>query len=456
MVDQLPNAGREKEMLEAMGMSSMDDLFSNIPDGIRRVGPLPLPDPQSEEEIWADAQRILGANVSLDDRPSFLSAGLSRNFVPSVVGMLATRGEFLTSYTPYQPEVSQGMLQAMWEFQTMICELVGLPISNVSMYDASTAAAEAITCAVRVNNRKALQKDVVYISSLVPPHRMSVIRNYTIGAGIEIRTIEHDDSGNLLLPSAESAAGSCAVYVEQPNSLGIVDIGLAELKSLIGDGTTLIVGIDAVSLGVLEPPGKWGADMVVGEGQPFGIGPTFGGPIYGIFACTEKYLRQMPGRIVGQSWDTDGNLAFTLTLSTREQHIRRHRATSNICSNETLIALMGAIHMSLLGPEGLERLALRVAAATEATKRSISVIDSVDLVNPGASHFREFAIRVPGNASDALLHLDSNGVLGGLDLGIWWEGMSDCILVGADERTSEDDIAALRDGLRSWTKEVSG
>ena len=456
MVDQLPNAGREHEMLEAMGMSSMDDLFSNIPVGIRRAEPLPLPDPQSEEEIWADAQRILGSNVSLDDRPSFLSAGLSRNFVPSVVGMLATRGEFLTSYTPYQPEVSQGMLQAMWEFQTMICELVDLPISNVSMYDASTAAAEAITCAVRVNNRKALQKDIVYISSLVPPHRMSVIRNYTIGAGIEIRTIEHDDSGNLLLSSAESATGSCAVYVEQPNSLGIVDIGLTELKSIIGDETSLIVGIDAVSLGVLEPPGKWGADMVVGEGQPFGIGPTFGGPIYGIFACSEKYLRQMPGRVVGQSGDTEGSLAFTLTLSTREQHIRRHRATSNICSNETLIALMGAIHMSLLGPEGLERLALRVAASTEATKRSISRINSVELVNPESSNFREFAIRVPGSASDALLHLDSNGVIGGLDLGMWWEGMSDCILVGVDERTSEDDIAALHDGLRGGIEEVCG
>ena len=456
MVDQLPNAGREHEMLEAMGMSSMDDLFSNIPVGIRRAEPLPLPDPQSEEEIWADAQRILGSNVSLDDRPSFLSAGLSRNFVPSVVGMLATRGEFLTSYTPYQPEVSQGMLQAMWEFQTMICELVDLPISNVSMYDASTAAAEAITCAVRVNNRKALQKDIVYISSLVPPHRMAVIRNYTIGAGIEIRTIEHDDSGNLLLSSAESATGSCAVYVEQPNSLGIVDIGLTELKSIIGDETSLIVGIDAVSLGVLEPPGKWGADMVVGEGQPFGIGPTFGGPIYGIFACSEKYLRQMPGRVVGQSWDTEGSLAFTLTLSTREQHIRRHRATSNICSNETLIALMGAIHMSLLGPEGLERLALRVAASTEATKRSISRINSEELVNPESSNFREFAIRVPGSASDALLHLDSNGVIGGLDLGMWWEGMSDCILVGVDERTSEDDIAALHDGLRGWIEEVCG
>jgi len=452
MVDQLPNLGRESEMLEIMGLSSIDDMFSNIPEGIRRSDPLPLPEPQTEEEIWADAQRILGKNVSLDDRPSFLSAGLSRNFVPSVVSMLATRGEFLTSYTPYQPEVSQGMLQAMWEFQTMISELVGLPISNVSMYDASTAAAEAITCAVRVNNRKATKKDVVFVSSLVPPHRMSVIRNYTEGAGIEIRTFEHDESGKVSLNSLASASGCCAVYVEQPNSLGIVDTGLLEIKSIIGEDTSLIVGIDAVSLGIIEPPGKWGADIVVGEGQPFGIGPTFGGPIYGIFACSENYLRQMPGRIVGQSWDSDGKLAFTLTLSTREQHIRRHRATSNICSNETLIALMGAIHMSLLGPEGLERLSLRIAAATESTRRAITRIDSVELAYPDSSHFRELAIRVPGKASNALQYLDSIGVIGGLDLGTWWDGMSDCILLGVDERTSESDIEELTSGLSRWTE----
>tara|TARA_B100000959_G_scaffold283162_2_gene351374 strand:+ start:1342 stop:2712 length:1371 start_codon:yes stop_codon:yes gene_type:complete len=455
MVDQLPNIGREREMLDAMGLSSIDELFSNIPSSIMRNDPLPLPEPQTEEEIWADAQRILGSNISLDDRPSFLSAGLSRNFVPSVVPMLATRGEFLTSYTPYQPEVSQGMLQAMWEFQTMVSELVGLPVSNVSMYDASTAAAEAITCAVRVHNRKAKQKDVVYVSGLVPPHRMSVIQNYTLGAGIEIRILEHDESGHIDVSAVASAEGACAVYVEQPNTLGIIDEGLMQIKSMIGDGTSLIVGVDAVSLGLVEPPGYWGADMVVGEGQPFGIGPTFGGPIYGIFACSETYIRQMPGRIVGQSWDSEGKLAFTLTLSTREQHIRRHKATSNICSNETLIALMGSIHMSLLGPEGLQRLAIRVAAATEETKRSITQIKSIELVNPDSSHFRDFAIRLPGKASEALDYLDSREVIGGLDLGIWWEDLSNCILIGVDERTTNEDIMALCDGLSAWTEEVA-
>ncbi len=234
-MDQLPNLGREQEMLDSMGLKSIDDLFSDIPQGVRRVDPLPLREPQSEEEIWADAQHLLGANIDLDSRPSFLSAGLARNFVPTMVPMLATRGEFLTSYTPYQPEVSQGMLQAMWEFQTMVSELVGLPVSNVSMYDASTAAAEAITCAVRVKGRKATQKGVVYVSQFVPPHRLSVIENYTQGVGIELRTLEHDSNGRVNLDAASSAEGACAVYVEQPNAFGELDEGITRLKEIIGE-----------------------------------------------------------------------------------------------------------------------------------------------------------------------------------------------------------------------------
>jgi glycine dehydrogenase subunit 1 len=441
-------------MLSEMGMNSLDELFSDIPKDIRRDTPLPLRGPQSEEEIWADAQRLLGANVSLDDRPSFLAAGLARNFVPTMVGMLATRGEFLTSYTPYQPEVSQGMLQAMWEFQTMVSELVGLPVANVSMYDASTAAAEAITCAVRVHRRKSTQKNIVYVSMFVPPQRLEVIRNYTQGSGLEIRILEHLEDGHIDMNSAAKAAGCCAVYVEQPSAFGILDPGLMDLKAVIGEETALIVGVDVVSLGIVEPPGNWGADIVVGEGQPFGIGPTAGGPIYGIFACGERYTRQMPGRIVGLTRDVDGKRAFTLTLSTREQHIRRHRATSNICSNETLIALMGAMHMALLGPRGIERLALRVASATEVTKRAVASIDGITLVDPQACNFREFAVKLPGEASDALTYLDANGVLGGFDLGVWWDGMSTCLLIGADERTSESDIEALVAGLSSWLEEV--
>ena len=379
-MDQLPNLGREQEMLDIMGISSMKDLFEDIPVEIRSEGILPLPPPQTEEEILMDAERLLGANVNLDSRPSFISAGLSRNFVPSMVPMIATRGEFLTSYTPYQPEVSQGMLQAMWEFQTMISELVGLPISNVSMYDASTSAAEAITCAVRVKSKKGEMPITGYVSELIRPHRMSVIENYTQGVGIDIRKIPHDEDGFLDLNAATQASGSCAIYVEQPNAFGILDEGLLKLREVVGDKTAIIVGVDVTSLGLVEPPGNWGADIVVGEGQPFGIGPTAGGPIYGIFACKKDFLRLMPGRIVGQSIDTEGKTAYTLTLSTREQHIRRHRATSNICSNETLIALMGAMHMALLGPVGLETLSTRILSSTRTVSYTHLTLPTSDLV----------------------------------------------------------------------------
>tara|TARA_B100001758_G_scaffold20714_1_gene14588 strand:- start:4203 stop:5534 length:1332 start_codon:yes stop_codon:yes gene_type:complete len=441
-------------MLSVMGLNSIDELFSNIPEEVRRKEPLPLPAPQSEEEIWRDAQHLLGSNVDLDSRPSFLSAGLSRNFVPTMVGMLATRGEFLTSYTPYQAEVSQGMLQAMWEFQTMISELVNLPISNVSMYDASTSAAEAITCAVRVHNKKAIQKDTIYVSELVPPHRMSVIENYVQGSGINLNILKHDKNGHLDINAAKIANGSCAVYVEQPNSFGILDEGLMQLKEIIGNNTALIVGVDAVSLGLVSPPGDWGADIVVGEGQPFGIGPTFGGPIYGIFACNDNYIRQMPGRIVGLTHDTNEQKAFTLTLSTREQHIRRHRATSNICSNETLIALMGAMHMSLLGPDGITVLSKRVAATTETTKKALLSIEGVELLHPNSSNFREFVIKVPGDSEKAIAFMDSKGVIAGFPLGLWWESHSSCILVGCDERTSDNDISSLVSVVNEWINEV--
>ena len=455
VVDQLPNLGREQELLDVLGLASIDDLFSDIPESVRRIEPLDLPEPQSEEEIWADAQSLLSKNIPLTSRPSFIGAGLYQNHVPSMVPMLATRGEFLTAYTPYQPEVSQGMLQAMWEFQSMVSELVALPVANVSMYDASTAAAEAITCAVRVHSRKAVRPDVIYVPEWTPVNRLSVIQNYIQGAGIELRLLCGSD-GIIDLENAKEAAGCAAVYVEQPNSFGIIDPGVAELKTIIGENTALIVGVNPTSLGVIAPPGDWGADIVVGEGQCFGIGPTGGGPIYGLFACRDSYLRQMPGRIVGQTQDDSGQRAFTLTLSTREQHIRRHKATSNICSNETLIALMGAMHMALLGPEGLERLALRNVAACAKVKDAILSIDGIELLHPDAAHYNEFTVVLPGPAAEALSFLDSRGVTGGLALrDIMGDGADDSwILITATDQTTESDISSLADGLAAWCAEV--
>ena len=451
LVDQLPNLGREQEMLAAMGMTSMDELFSDIPEHVRRDTPLDLPAPQSEEEILREARMLLDMNIPVNSRPSFLGAGLYSNYVPTMVPMLATRGEFLTAYTPYQPEVSQGMLQAMWEFQTMVSELVGLPVSNVSMYDASTSAAEALTCAVRIHDRKASQKSTIYVSELIPPHRMSVIHNYTQGAEIVVKTLPHDADGMLDLSVASEAEGACAVYVEQPNALGLLDEGLCKLKSIVGENTALIVGVQPVSLGLVAPPGDYGADIVVGEGQPFGIGPTAGGPIYGLFACSQAYIRQMPGRIVGLSRDSEGERAFTLTLSTREQHIRRHKATSNICSNETLIALMGAMHMALLGPEGLETLARRNAGACAATKAALFGIDGVEATHPNGSHFNEFAIRLPKPSADLLTFLDEEyDITGGLDLSQWWPGRENELLVCATDQIAMEDIEDLAEGIQDW------
>ena len=442
-------------MLAVMGLSSMDDLFSDIPEDVRRTTPLDLPPPQTEEEIWRDATRLLGSNVPINSRPSFIGAGLYSNHVPAMIPMLATRGEFLTSYTPYQPEVSQGMLQAMWEFQTMVSELVGLPVSNVSMYDASTAAAEAITTAVRVVNRKVEQKNTVYVSELVPDHRFSVIQNYTQGGGITIKRIPHDDDGFISLDSIKEAAGSCAVYVEQPNAFGIADEGIIGLKEILGENTALIVGVNAVSLGLMEAPGNYGADIVVGEGQPFGIGPTGGGPIYGIFACKDNFIRQMPGRIVGLSHDSDGERAFTLTLSTREQHIRRHKATSNICSNETLIALMGAMHMALLGPAGLEMLAIRNAAAALAVKNALLSIEGISLAYPNSSHFNEFVVSLPASAKSLCEYLDRRGITPGLPLEILFPNMEpNLMLVSCTDQTSTNDVDLLSAGISAWIKEV--
>lgn len=443
-------------MLAVMGLSSMDDLFSDIPEEVRRTTPLDLPPPQTEEEIWKDATRLLGSNVPINSRPSFIGAGLYSNHVPAMVPMLATRGEFLTSYTPYQPEVSQGMLQAMWEFQTMVSELVGLPVSNVSMYDASTAAAEAITTAVRVVNRKVEQKNTVYVSELVPDHRFSVIQNYTQGGGITIKRIPHDKDGFISLDDIKEAAGSCAVYVEQPNAFGIADEGITGLKEIIGENTALIIGVNAVSLGLMEAPGNYGADIVVGEGQPFGIGPTGGGPIYGIFACKDNFIRQMPGRIVGLSHDSDGQRAFTLTLSTREQHIRRHKATSNICSNETLIALMGAMHMALLGPAGLEMLAMRNAAAAISVKNALSSIEGISLAHPNSSHFNEFVVSLPDSAKSLCEYLDRRGITPGLPLEILFPNIeSNLMLVSCTDQTSSNDVELLSAGISAWIKEVN-
>ena len=343
----------------------------------------------------------------------------------------------------------------MWEFQTLISELVGLEVSNLSVYDSSTAAAEALTCSIRIHNKKATQKDTVYISELIPPNRVSVIENYSQGGGVVIKKLKHNPDGTLNLESLADAAGSCGVYVEQPNPLGLIDQGLTSVKEIIGENTAFIVGVNPVSLGLIEAPGNYGADIVVGEGQTLGSPITYGGPLYGIFACSKNYLRQMPGRIVGKSIDVDGNEAFCLTLSTREQHIRRHRATSNICTNETLIALMGAMHMSLLGPEGLELLAQRNMAACQLAKDRLSNLSGISLPHGTGYHYNEFVIELPASAKSCLEYLDSAGVVGGFDLSNWYSDKTNWLLVSVSDQTSLRDIEMLCAQISIWCESIS-
>ena len=285
---------------------------------------------------------------------------------------------------------------------------------------------------------------------------MSVMHNYCQGAGITLKILKHNQDGTLDLESVKSAAGSCGVYVEQPNPLGILDGGLTEIKEIIGEHTALIIGVQPVSLGLIEAPGNYGADIVVGEGQPFGSPPTGGGPIYGIFACSKPYLRLMPGRIVGRSIDVDGKEAYCLTLSTREQHIRRHRATSNICTNETLIALMGAMHMSLLGPEGLEHLAARNMTACILAKQKLAEISGITIPHLASSHFNEFVVELPKSAAECLSYLDSVGIIGGFDLSKWYQNRPNWLLVTVTDQTKSTEIELLAAHLAAWcaTKEV--
>ncbi len=453
-MDQLPNLGREEEMLNLMGLKSMDELFSDIPSEIRITSELPLRGPQTEEQIISDARALLDSNITSSTRPSFLGAGLYQNYVPALIPQLIGRGEFLTAYTPYQAEVSQGMLQAMWEFQSMICGLTGLEVSNVSVYDASSAVAEAITCSVRVHNKKATKKNVVYVSELVPPHRMSVVYNYTQGGGLEIRKLAHNSDGTVNLESVKDAKGSCAVYVEQPNALGILDTGLIHMKEIVGENTALIVGVQPTSLGLVEAPGNYGADIVVGEGQPLGSFMSGGGPIYGIFSCSKKYLRQMPGRIVGKSIDSRGQEAYCLTLSTREQHIRRHRATSNLCTNETLIALMGAMHMALLGPEGIEKLSLRNFASRQLTESLLSEVDGLNFPHSSLPHYNEFVVELPRPASEALEYLDKKGLIGGFDLSNWYPDKKNWLLICSTDQNTRSEIDLLVETLSEWIKVI--
>ncbi|AIT78779.1 aminomethyl-transferring glycine dehydrogenase subunit GcvPA [Novosphingobium pentaromativorans] len=430
-------------MLDVIGAASVDDLFIDVPSEARLSGPVEgLPMHASEMAVERHMSALAGKNLSAGSAPFFLGAGAYRHHVPASVDHIIQRGEFLTAYTPYQPEIAQGTLQVLFEFQTQVARLFGTDIANASMYDGSTACWEAILMAARIT-----RKDRAILSGGLHPHYGEVVRTMAKFTEDEIASLaceltrEPDDAAVI---AAIDEKTSCVV-VQYPDILGRIP-DLAAISEAAHAKGALVVAVvtEPVALGMIEAPGNLGADIVVGEGQSLGVGLQFGGPYLGLFGCREKFVRQMPGRLCGETVDAEGKRGFVLTLSTREQHIRREKATSNICTNSGLCALAFSIHLTLLGGNGLAQLAAVNHDRTQAAVERLTQIPGVSLLND--AYFNEVTLVLPGDAREAVRELADRKVLGGVSLGRLFPAQEDLhkgLLVAATETTTDEDIETL-------------
>lgn len=432
-------------MLGVLGIQQVSELFSDIPLKVRSNLELPLG--LSEMEVVDRLSGLLRKNATAVETPCFLGAGAYSHYVPSAVGHITSRSEFYTSYTPYQPEISQGMLQSLFEYQSMICELTAMDAANSSMYDGSTALGEAARMCRRLHkgNRflipKALNKD-----------KVSVLENYLVGTDVQILRYDYDPrDGCTVLDNVSALLKNevCGLYAELPGFLGVIDPGIMEMKKMLGE-VPLVVGVNPICLGLVRPPGEMGADIVVGEGQPLGSSMNYGGPMLGLFACRQEHVRKMPGRVVGLTADSRGQEAFCLTLQTREQHIRRSAATSNICTNEALSAVAAAVYLSILGAEGLVGLGKR---NMERAKRLMNMLDRIDLVKSPlfeAYHFNEFCIELPVRPEKVNKLLLRKGIIGGLPLAEHVPDLPNCMLLASTEMHTDE----MQESLVRALKEV--
>lgn len=435
----IPNTEADRAaMLAAIGAERVEDLFADVPKEVR-FPPLELPEPLSELEIQRELLLLSESNLEVNHTICFLGAGAYRHFIPSVVDHLISRGEFYTAYTPYQPEISQGTLQAIFEYQSMICALTGMEVSNASHYDGATAVAEAVITALNVGRRK---RDKVILSPTLNPQYRAVTRTYTQGMGL---TLVGGTTPDIQL---EDLAGLCdastaCVVVQNPDFLGRLyhPEALRQLGEAVHDqGGLFVVAVDPVSLGILVPPGEYGADIVVGEGQPLGNALNFGGPYLGFFATQEKYVRSVAGRIVGETVDVEGRRGFVLALSTREQHIRREKASSNICTNEALCALAAAIHVAALGKQGLRQVAELCYQKAHYAAGRIADLPQYDVATD-QPFFKEFVVRCPEPAEDVLRRLlEEWDILGGYALGRDYPDSSNDLLVCVTETNTREEI----------------
>src|SRR4051812_26358071 len=431
-------------MLKQIGLNSAADLFSSIPEELRLQRPLNTPTALSELELLNGFERMADANLSAK-RTSFVGAGAYSHYIPTVVDHIISRSEFFTAYTPYQPEISQGTLQAIFEFQTLICQLTGMDVANASMYDGSTAMAEAVLMAERVTRRSR-----VLVSDAVHPEYMQVAETYVAHAGIELlRTGFDEASGRTVLDDASLDDKVAAVVVQSPNFFGCVEDLKDFADKVHAVGALLVVVVtESASFGLLRSPGACGADIVVAEGQSFGVPVSYGGPYVGLFATRDKYARQIPGRLAGIAYDKEGRRGFVLTLATREQHIRREKATSNICTNEGLIALAATIYMTTMGRAGLQEVAAHCAQKAAYARKAISAIEGFSIPY-SAPVFNEFVVRAPAAAEGLLRSLASgHNVTGGLALSRYFGERPNDLLVCVTETNKRADIDALVEGLK--------
>ena len=429
-------------MLAAIGAKSIDDLFVEVPEAARREGFVDLPRVAGELEVERALGAMAGKNIPAGSVPFFCGAGAYKHHVPATVDHVIQRSEFLTSYTPYQPEIAQGTLQYLYEFQTQVANLTGMPVANASLYDGSTAMAEGVLMATRVTRR-----NKAVISGGVHPHYVAATETVVHAVGVEPQALPAAVDAEAVVIGQIGPDTACVV-VQTPNVFGTATDVTKIAEAAHAAGALLIVVVtEAVSMGLLKSPGEMGADIVAAEGQSIGNALNFGGPYVGLFATREKLVRQMPGRLCGETVDAAGERGFVLTLSTREQHIRRDKATSNICTNSGLCTLAFSIHMSLLGETGLRRLALLNHEAAVKTRDALATLPGVEVLTP--RFFNEFAVRLPKPAAEVVERLAETRILAGVPYGRLAPaaGMDDVLLVAATETTTDADIAALKSAM---------
>jgi len=439
--------------MEEMGIRSLEELYADIPQKFRLGRRLDLPGPSSEQEVERRVEALLAKNKTCKDMPIFLGAGCWPHHVPAVVEEIISRTEFLTSYTPYQPEISQGMLQALFEYQSMICEITAMEVANASVYDWASALGEAARMTARFTKR-----NQVLVPRIIHPERLDILRAYAEPAGLSIDLVNYNrESGLLDLEDLkEKITGeTAAVYVENPTYLGFIESQVEAIaEEAHARGALFLVGVDPISLGVLRPPGEYGADIVVGEGQPLGNPMNYGGPLVGIFACKDdtRLIRQMPGRIIGMTTTQDGGRrGFCMALQTREQHIRREQATSNLCTNEALCAVAAAVYLALLGPQGLRELGEAIMLRSHYAMKLLAEIPGVKVPLFNSSHFTEFTVNFKGTGKTVgQVHegLLKRNVHGGKDVTREFPELGETALYCVTEVHAKEDIDHLASALR--------